>query len=97
MVLDRAFGSPDLARAEASIRMKVTVIDVSIREVDYVRETTRVAVRYLVETPRRERRTSTAPAYGRVPHPQVSAPAATPPPGLPRFDRDLSSFLDDRA
>ena len=90
MVLDRAYGSPDLARTEVAVRLKAEILDVQIREVDYVREVTRVGVRYLVETPRRQRRVTgagsaaTAPAeqpgpattYGRAPFPEVSgAPA----------------------
>lgn len=88
LTLDRAYSSPDLVRGEVAVRLKATVLDVNIREVDYVREITRVAVRYLVDPPRRERRvTVAAPAgpgapaepvgettatYGRAPYPTVS-------------------------
>lgn len=81
LTLDRAYSSPDLVRGEVAVRLKATVLDVNIREVDYVREITRVAVRYLVDPPRRERRVTAASAepvgettatYGRSPYPTVS-------------------------
>lgn len=89
MVLDRAYSSPELAKAEVAVRMKMSVLDVAIREVDYVREITRVAVRYLEETPRRERRT--VAGYGRVAHPAVSGTPVQGPVPVPasvQIDRD---------
>lgn len=106
LTLDRAYASPELARGEVAMRLKATVLDVNIREVDYVREITRVGVRYLVDPPRRERRVGppapvpaepVAPVsatYGRAPHPAVSGTPAVDLTAMPAADLP-GGWVDD--
>jgi hypothetical protein len=46
-VLDAVLGSPGALRAELEQRLGVEVLEVTVEEVDFVREITRVTVRYL--------------------------------------------------
>jgi hypothetical protein len=49
MVLDRALTTPAEVAAEVTARLGAAPVSVSIEDVDYIRDTTRVAVRYTVE------------------------------------------------
>jgi hypothetical protein len=48
MVLDRALTQPAEVRAEVALRLGAAPISVAVEDVDYVRDTTRVVVRYVV-------------------------------------------------
>jgi hypothetical protein len=49
MVLDRALTAPAEVTAEVSARLGAAPVSVSVEDVDYIRDTTRVVVRYTVE------------------------------------------------
>jgi len=48
MTLDRALTKPSEVSAEVALRLAATPISVAVEDVDYVRDTTRVVVRYAV-------------------------------------------------
>ncbi|MFG2114490.1 DUF4956 domain-containing protein [Streptomyces sp. NPDC048718] len=51
VTLDRLYRDPEEIRADLVTRLAVEPLTVSVDDVDYVRETTRVSVRYAVEDP----------------------------------------------